>query len=470
MTRPILLTLTLLLIPALAWSGSDPVRVLTGGKFMRNGESWALLLDLEHNGEKPIGRMYESGRWMHLEFTNAKMSNPAYHIAASGKDVKRILLLDRRRNIVQVSLRFARSARELMEDIAIVKGEDYVAIGYPRGAAMALLASEGIGSAPASVPGQEDAEIGERGEAGIDELLQDLSLDSSAVRNSHDSIVPPPVRAQARPADNRASAMFGRRAYAQAGLGQGPQEETASNSIRDGADDAVKPVATGRSASNRSYLLVLLLLGSVGGFWFLFKSSKGKALRNLLDPSGEDLEILTNRSLGGKQRLLLVNLEGRKLLLGATEQNINLLCDMSGRHQQPSAQPYPPVQLQQATAQHPPQNLPATPPSVQPAQRVTRMPSTRTQPMGGQEPDRGLVSLLRKMKQQRLQRERQMRHTKPTTTKVKVSEPQDYDAMLKQAAERGGNPLTAMAGAVNASGAEDAASGLRRRFQHKQQR
>lgn len=112
---------------------------------------------------------------------------------------------------------------------------------------------------------------------------------------------------------------------AEAGKAQAPAAKAAKPDPR-----ATQPLSIGGDSPDFSSLYIMAgVLVLLGAGWLVISRGKGFSLSRRLDDAS--LKVLKQQSIGGRQRLLLVEAEGRRLLLAATDRDLRLLVELDPR-------------------------------------------------------------------------------------------------------------------------------------------
>lgn len=88
------------------------------------------------------------------------------------------------------------------------------------------------------------------------------------------------------------------------------------------------PATRPDSGSGGNLVLALAFLLALGGAWLLFKRRTGGVGGFLANRAERKLQIAETRSLGNRQYLVVAEYEGKKLLLGVTPGQIQLLTEL----------------------------------------------------------------------------------------------------------------------------------------------
>jgi flagellar biosynthetic protein FliO len=74
-----------------------------------------------------------------------------------------------------------------------------------------------------------------------------------------------------------------------------------------------------------AFISLILIVAALGGFLYIFKRFVKKHRRN---NNQVNLEVISRVSLTPKNQLFVVKVEGKTLLIGATDQNLNTLAEL----------------------------------------------------------------------------------------------------------------------------------------------
>lgn len=91
-----------------------------------------------------------------------------------------------------------------------------------------------------------------------------------------------------------------------------------------GAVTSATPTVT--SMLKLGLMLGVVLFMFVGFAWIL------KRMTGLNPRGGEGMKVTGGISLGQRERLVVVDIEGQRLVLGVTQQNIHLIKELPGKH------------------------------------------------------------------------------------------------------------------------------------------
>jgi flagellar protein FliO/FliZ len=89
-----------------------------------------------------------------------------------------------------------------------------------------------------------------------------------------------------------------------------------------GSPEKPAEMPTSPKDSGRSYTLIIALVLAAAGAWILFQRRQGAGL---ISRGPKKLQIEETRALGNRQYLVVANYEGRKMLIGVTTGQIQLL-------------------------------------------------------------------------------------------------------------------------------------------------
>ena len=109
---------------------------------------------------------------------------------------------------------------------------------------------------------------------------------------------------------------------------QPPAPDTVLYPQGSAAAPAAAPTLRHDSSYGASTLLVVALLLAAGGVWLLLKRRAGPGF--LVSRATRKLQIEETRSLGNRQYLVVAVYEEKKLLLGVTPGQIQLLTPLAG--------------------------------------------------------------------------------------------------------------------------------------------
>lgn len=76
----------------------------------------------------------------------------------------------------------------------------------------------------------------------------------------------------------------------------------------------------------KAFSVLILSVGAIAGLFFILK----KVADKVKNPTGENtMKIVSRLPLQNKTSLFLVEVSGRKILVGATDRNVNAIADLS---------------------------------------------------------------------------------------------------------------------------------------------
>lgn len=331
----------LLLWAASAWSKDDAddsdkkskgrdLRVLTDWSVTEDRTAIHFKVLLNGNGGRSLGKVSTSGRTIKFVVDDTLLDPDAPRkLSESSDSVERVEIKPHRTDVeIQVTLKEKSKKLATQERLAFMPGREDTVVEIRKDAYFEKPAQEvpHVVALPAAPP------------QALPPNLQTPPPAGMAAGATGTAVPAPAANDPTRHRDETVQALFGAQAANAGPAAPAPAAPAAAPAPAappatpapaplPAAPVKSSPLSLGQDAPDLSnlYLMAGLIL-LAAGLWFVVTKMRGMSLSRRLDDA--TLKILKQQSIGGRQRLLLVEAEGKRLLLAASDKDLRLLAEL----------------------------------------------------------------------------------------------------------------------------------------------
>lgn len=327
-------------------------RKLTSVSIETNELDVRVKLGLSGNNGRSLGKVYYSGETIKVVVLNTKLGTDVKRRLKSPDGLLSTVGVSKHKKDVWVKLKLKKRVQSIMEYLVFEPGLDSSEIVLRKSAffsALAMTEKEGPpevkeeDSAAANKAGPKKdlpliAEIGgenadlvplvpssDKADGEAQEVAEAVKSLAGSIEETDPLLVPnqAPKSLDELFADNKAESLEGAAGKAlqdkKAALGASAEGSEAAVP----AEDSILGVGSLTPDLTNLYIMALVIM-LVGGLWFLLNRGRKVSMSGIEGP----MKVLKSQNLGGKQKLLLVEVDERRLLLSSTDHDVRLLTEL----------------------------------------------------------------------------------------------------------------------------------------------